>query len=219
MSRQTTKWLTESEVAQQAEQLKKAKAKQTGGPAKKDKKDEKPAGEAATAAGEDQPATPASAAAVVDDDDATESTDRVPSTASQPQSLSEQSKARSTSFRKASVSTGGPTGPLSPIGVGGFQPGGGPLSPDGETAPDIYRKHVARIEELERENRRLAKDAGDADKRWQKAEEELADLREADGAGGAASEGGKTGGGSGSGAEVARLVCSGLDARRPLGLC
>jgi len=40
---------------------------------------------------------------------------------------------------------------------------------------------VARIEELETENKRLAKEASDAEKRWQKAEDELADLREDDG--------------------------------------
>ena len=83
-------------------------------------------------------------------------------------SLSQQSKARSTSFRKISVSA---AGPLSP----------GMFSPEGETAPDIYRKQVGRIEELEKENKRLAKEASDAEKSWQKAEEQLADLREADG--------------------------------------
>lgn len=56
-----------------------------------------------------------------------------------------------------------------------------PFSPEGDTAPDIYRKNVARIEELEKENRRLAKESSDSEKRWQKAEGELADLREADG--------------------------------------
>ncbi|KAH8893426.1 hypothetical protein GQ53DRAFT_645311 [Thozetella sp. PMI_491] len=84
-------------------------------------------------------------------------------------SLSQQSKARSASFRKPSISTGG--GPLSP----------GLFSPDGETAPDIYRKQVSRIEELEKENKRLAKEASDSEKRWQKAEEELDTLRESDG--------------------------------------
>lgn len=57
------------------------------------------------------------------------------------------------------------------------------FSPEGETAPDIYRKHVARIEELEKENKRLAKEASDAETRWQKAETELADIRDDDGAG------------------------------------
>lgn len=81
-------------------------------------------------------------------------------------SLAQQSKLRSTSFR---------------AGAAGPPPSPGPFSPDGDTAPDIYRKHVARIEELEKDNKRLSKDSADADKRWKKAEEELADLREAEG--------------------------------------
>ncbi|OAA51140.1 hypothetical protein BBO_01087 [Beauveria brongniartii RCEF 3172] len=81
-------------------------------------------------------------------------------------SLAEQSKARSTSFRASSIS-GMPASP-------------GPLSPDGDTAPDIYRKHVARIEELEKENKRLQREYSDSEKRWKKTENELADLREAD---------------------------------------
>ncbi|KAI1308330.1 hypothetical protein F5Y03DRAFT_350698 [Xylaria venustula] len=75
-------------------------------------------------------------------------------------SLSQQSKLRSPSFRQ---------GPLSPT-----------LSPEGETAADIYQKQVARIEDLEKENKRLAKEAGDSERRYKKAEEELADLQEAD---------------------------------------
>ncbi|KAJ2903020.1 hypothetical protein MKZ38_010526 [Zalerion maritima] len=70
-------------------------------------------------------------------------------------SLSEQSKMRSASFR-------------------GGNPPANALSPTGETAPDIYRKHVARIEELEKENKRLSQEASNATKRWEKAEEELA---------------------------------------------
>ena len=53
-------------------------------------------------------------------------------------------------------------------------------STEGETAADIYRKHVARIEELEKENKRLDKEASDSERRWQKAEEELAVIREGD---------------------------------------
>lgn len=53
-------------------------------------------------------------------------------------------------------------------------------SGDGESAPDIYRKQVARIEELERENKRLLKENSDGEKRWKKAEDELEDLREAE---------------------------------------
>ncbi|EEY14532.1 conserved hypothetical protein [Verticillium alfalfae VaMs.102] len=99
------------------------------------------------------------------------STEDRPASPSQAQpSLAQQSKLRSASFRKGSISTG-VTGPLSP----------GPFSPDGESATDIYRKHVTRIEELEKENKRLAKDATESEKRWKKAEEDLADLREEDG--------------------------------------
>jgi hypothetical protein len=81
-------------------------------------------------------------------------------------SISVQSKMRSSSFRAASG------GPLSP-GYG--------FSPDGDTAPDIYRKQAIRIEELEKENKRLAKEASDGERRYKKAEEELEDLREAEG--------------------------------------
>ncbi|PHH71757.1 hypothetical protein CDD82_6342 [Ophiocordyceps australis] len=83
-------------------------------------------------------------------------------------SLAQQSKLRSTSFR---------SGPgLPPISPGLVSPDGS----SGDTAADIYRKHVARIEELERDNKRLSKEAADAERRWKKLEEELADLREAD---------------------------------------
>lgn len=61
-------------------------------------------------------------------------------------------------------------------------PGKAPsFDPEEDTAPEIYRKQAARIEELERENKRLAREASDVEKRWKKAEEELEDLREADG--------------------------------------
>ena len=81
-------------------------------------------------------------------------------------SLSLQSKMRSSSFRAASG------GPLSPNYA--------PFSPDGDTAPDIYRKQALRIEELEKETKRLAKEASDGERRWRKAEEELEELREAE---------------------------------------
>ena len=74
-------------------------------------------------------------------------------------SLSEQSRLRSASFRHG--------GPRSPSGTG-----------DGETAADIYRKQSARIDELERQNKRLTKDAADSEKRWRNAEDALADARD-----------------------------------------
>jgi hypothetical protein len=146
--------------------LKKQKAKKAGGSAPSKKEE---TAEAAGAAADAPPPPPAEDESSTAVEEAT--TTEQPSSPSQAApSLAQQSKLRSTSFRKGSISTS-VGGPLSP----------GPFSPDGETAPDIYRKHVARIEELERENKRLAKDSTDHEKRWQKAEEELADLREADG--------------------------------------
>jgi len=88
-------------------------------------------------------------------------------------SLAQQSKARSRSFRQGSISITTGT-PLSPGGLIS------PVAEGGETAPDIYRKQAQRIEELEKENKALAKEVRDAEKRWQRAEEELADLRERD---------------------------------------
>ncbi|KAK3360015.1 hypothetical protein B0T25DRAFT_515418 [Lasiosphaeria hispida] len=157
------------------EQMKKAKAKKAGGSAKKD---DTTTASAATSPKEAQhppePTPPTEdAVAPEEDDDSSAPPGKPDSPAIATASLAQQSKARSTSFRQAS-------GPLSP-GLGGG--GGGVFSPDGETAPDIYRKHVGRIEELERENKRLAKEAADVEKRWQKAEGELADLREGEGEG------------------------------------
>lgn len=71
---------------------------------------------------------------------------------------------RSSSFRSSS-------GPLSP-GLG--------FPPEENTAPEIYRKQAVRIEELEKENKRLAKEATDGERRWKKAEGELEELREAE---------------------------------------
>ncbi|KAI0473226.1 hypothetical protein GGR56DRAFT_653737 [Xylariaceae sp. FL0804] len=145
------------------EQMKKKNAKK-GGASKKDKDESaaeaKP--EASSTKATDEPAEPEPEPSQDETAAAEEATSPTQSTAM----LSKQSKLRSSSFRQ---------GPMSPSTF--------PLSPEGETAPDIYRKQVARIEDLENENKRLAKEAGDAEKRWQKAEEELADLREADGGG------------------------------------
>jgi predicted nucleic acid-binding Zn-ribbon protein len=65
-------------------------------------------------------------------------------------SVSLQSKIRSTSFRD--------NGPLSPAALSG--------------------NPVARIEELERENRRLARESEEHEKRWRRVEEELEEVRE-----------------------------------------
>ena len=84
-------------------------------------------------------------------------------------SLSLQSKLRSSSFRQTTA--GGPTSPSSGTNLP-------PLTPDEGTIQDIYRKQSARLEELEKENRRLAKEVLDGEYRWRKTEEELEELRE-----------------------------------------
>lgn len=100
------------------------------------------------------------------DDDAV-ADDEKPEAASSSESpsLAQQSQMRSSSFRA------GTAGPASP----------GPLSPDGDSAPEIYRKQAFRIEELEKDNKKLSRDLLEAEKRWKKAEDELADLREGEG--------------------------------------
>ena len=85
-------------------------------------------------------------------------------------SLSIQSKMRSTSFRQAS---GGM--PVSPSGGGSS--GLAPLTPDGNAMSEIYRKQATRLDEVEKENRRLTKDLEASENRWRKAEEELEELR------------------------------------------
>jgi myosin heavy subunit len=85
-------------------------------------------------------------------------------------SISIQSKLRSDSFRRTSTA-----GPLSPSATSAFLPA---LTPDGETMNDIYRKQALRLDELERENKRLEKEAREGEARWRRGEEELEELRE-----------------------------------------
>ena len=88
-------------------------------------------------------------------------------------SLSIQSKIRSDSFRRAS----GPI-PLSPSPSNAKGQGLPALSPDGDAVTEIYRKQASRLEELERDNKRLTKEAEVSEARWRKSEEELEELRE-----------------------------------------
>ena len=92
-------------------------------------------------------------------------------------SLSIQSKMRSSSFRRQSLSQG----PLSPTANGSKSPDLPALTPEGDSINAIYRKQAARVDELERENRRLAKEAQEHEKRWRKTEDQLEELREASG--------------------------------------
>lgn len=84
-------------------------------------------------------------------------------------SLSLQSKLRSSSFRQTTAGV-----PLSPPTASDLPP----LTPDEGTIQDIYRKQSARLEELEKENKRLAKEVSDGEHRWRRSEEELEELRE-----------------------------------------
>ena len=103
-------------------------------------------------------------------------TPQIPAHNRQP-SLSIQSKMRSSSFRRQSLSQG----PSSPNVNGTKSPDLPALTPDGDSVNSIYRKQAARLDELEKENRRLAKEAQENEKKWRKSEEELEELREGSG--------------------------------------
>lgn len=90
-------------------------------------------------------------------------------------SLSIQSKMRSSSFRKTSVSQGS-VSPSPSTAV--RSPTLPPLSADGDSVQEVYRKQSTRIEELERENKRMEKELEEASGRWRKTEDQLEDLRE-----------------------------------------
>lgn len=91
-------------------------------------------------------------------------------------SISVQSKMRSSSFRNSSISFGSSSpNPLASI----KSPPLPPLTPDGDSVQEVYRKQASRIEELEKENKKLEKDLEEANGRWKKTEEQLEDLREA----------------------------------------
>ncbi|PWY75121.1 hypothetical protein BO70DRAFT_364192 [Aspergillus heteromorphus CBS 117.55] len=91
-------------------------------------------------------------------------------------SLSIQSKMRSSSFRKGSVSQGS----ASPAPSASLKsPSLPPLSADGEAVQEVYRKQSTRIEELERDNKRLERELEETTGRWKKTDEQLEDLREA----------------------------------------
>ncbi|KAL4884201.1 hypothetical protein BJY04DRAFT_226020 [Aspergillus karnatakaensis] len=92
-------------------------------------------------------------------------------------SLSIQSKMRSSSFRKSSVSQG--SAPSVSPSATLKSPSLPPLSADGEAVQEVYRKQSSRIEELERENKRLEKEVEEVSGRFKKTEDQLEELREA----------------------------------------
>lgn len=95
-------------------------------------------------------------------------------------SLAVESRQRSESFYRL----GAATGPLSP-GVG--------------VSSEVYREQAHKIEELEKENKRLAAEVEENEKKWKKGEEELEELRESRGDVALAVEKGK---------EADKLVCA-----------
>ncbi|PGH08317.1 hypothetical protein AJ79_06004 [Helicocarpus griseus UAMH5409] len=92
-------------------------------------------------------------------------------------SLSLQSKLRSSSFRRTSVS--GQQQPLP--STTSKSPSLPPLSPEGDSVPEVFRKQALRLEELERENKRLEKELEEAGARWKRSEEQLEDLGDVSG--------------------------------------
>ena len=92
-------------------------------------------------------------------------------------SLSLQSKMRSASFRRTSLSQG----PLSPSANGSKSPELSAVLPDGDSVNSIYRKQAARLDELEKENKRLTSEAQERERQLKRAEEELEEIREGSG--------------------------------------
>jgi hypothetical protein len=90
-------------------------------------------------------------------------------------SVAVESRQRSASFYRASGTPTSPTGGAPGVGVSG----------------DIYREQAQRIEELERDNKRLTVEVEAGEKRWKSNEEELEELRESRGDVALAAEKGK----------------------------
>ena len=89
-------------------------------------------------------------------------------------SLSLESRIRSQSFRQATPIMS----PSSPSATDPKSPNIPALNADGESMTEIYRKQAARVEELEKDNRRLAKEAKEGANRWRALETEVEELRE-----------------------------------------
>jgi hypothetical protein len=156
--------------------LKKQKAKKAGGTKKKEEKTETPAeAEASTAteqadekpeeaAPEPVEATSASPGPVEEDDDEPAELSAPKASHGRKPSIAIESRQRSESFYRSGA-TGTPTSP-------------NPAIPTGGVTSEVYREQALKIEELERENKRLAGEVQENQNRWKKGEEELEELRE-----------------------------------------
>ncbi|CAI6332317.1 unnamed protein product [Periconia digitata] len=155
------------------EQLKKQKAKKAGGVKKKeDKAEADPSSSAAPDKTEEKteelPTTEPIETGVVspdpvEDDEPSE----LPSTKQKhgrKPSVAVESRQRSASFYRGGAS-GTPTSPTA-------------VTPGGGVTGDIYREQAQKIEELEKENKRLAGEVEEGQARWKKGEDELEELRE-----------------------------------------
>jgi hypothetical protein len=170
-------------VRVQYEQLKKQKAKKAGGAKKKDDKPdgsstaEKTEEKADDLVAPDSVEATSTSTGAIDDDEPSElptATTTGPSHARH-SSIAVESRQRSASFYRASGTPTSPTGAPPSLGVSG----------------DIYREQAQRIEELERDNKKLAGEVEEGEKRWKSNEEELEELREGRGDVALAAEKGK----------------------------
>lgn len=92
-------------------------------------------------------------------------------------SLSIQSKMRSSSFRKTSVSQGS-VSPSPSSALKSPPQSLPPLTGDGDSVHEVFQKQSTRISELEKDNKRMEKELAEATSRWRKTEDQLEDLRE-----------------------------------------
>lgn len=163
--------------------MKKKNAKKAGGAKKKeDKAEGSSAAEKADEKTEDlaapEPVEATSASpGPVDDDEPSELPKSTTTSSSHGRtpSVAVESRQRSASFYRGSNIPTSPTGTTPGAGVSG----------------DIYREQAQRIEELEKENKRLTGEVQDGEKRWKSNEEELEELREGRGDVALAAEKGK----------------------------
>jgi len=92
-------------------------------------------------------------------------------------SLSIQSKMRSSSFRKTSVSQGS-VSPSPSTALKSPPQSLPPLVGDGDSVHEVFQKQSTRISELEKDSKRMEKELAEATSRWRKTEDQLEDLRE-----------------------------------------
>jgi hypothetical protein len=156
--------------------LKKQKAKKAGGAKKKEEKTEAPTeaeASSATEQAEDKSeeaapepveATSASPGPVEEDDDEPAELSAPKASHGRKPSVAVESRQRSESFYRSGAA-GTPTSPA-------------PATPAGGITSEVYREQAQKIEELERENKRLASEVEENQNRWKKGEEELEELRE-----------------------------------------